>query len=86
MELETQVQVSGNQLKRQDEDKKDLREQLDNAEQRERELIAKLREQQHKYSDLESKVRTVAHIDWTFKQWIYPNDLRTFFDLNLDER
>lgn len=56
MELETQVQVSGNQLKRQDEDKKDLREQLDNAEQRERELITKLREQQHKYSDLESKV------------------------------
>lgn len=56
MELETQVQVSGNQLKRQDEDKKDLREQLDNADQRERELITKLREQQHKYSDLESKV------------------------------
>lgn len=56
MELETQVQVSGNQLKRQDEDKKDLREQLDNAEQRERELAAKLREQQYKYADLESKV------------------------------
>lgn len=57
MELETQVQVSGNQLKRQDEDKKDLREQLDNADQRERELITKLREQQHKYSDLESKMK-----------------------------
>jgi hypothetical protein len=56
MELETQVQVSGNQLKRQDEDKKDLREQLENAELRERVLVEKLREQQHKYSDLESKV------------------------------
>lgn len=56
MELETQVQVSGNQLKRQDEDKKDLREQLDQAEQREREMAAKFREQQYKYADLESKV------------------------------
>lgn len=56
MELETQVQVSGNQLKRQDEDKKELREQLDKAEQRERELSSKLREQQYRYSDLESKV------------------------------
>lgn len=60
MELETQVQVSGNQLKRQDEDKKDLREQLEMAEQREREMAAKLREQQYKYSDLESKVRIVT--------------------------
>lgn len=57
MELETQVQVSGNQLKRQDEDKKELREQLENAEQKEREMSSKLREQQYKYSDLESKVR-----------------------------
>ncbi|XP_065213139.1 ecotropic viral integration site 5 ortholog isoform X2 [Planococcus citri] len=57
MELETQVQVSGNQLKRQDEDKKDLREQLDQAEQREREMAAKFREQQYKYADLESKMK-----------------------------
>ncbi len=58
MELETQVQVSGNQLKRQDEDKKDLREQLEAVEQKEREMAAKLREQRYKYADLESKVGT----------------------------
>lgn len=57
MELETQVQVSGNQLKRQDEDNKALRELLENGESRAKDLMAKLREQQHKYTDLESKIK-----------------------------
>lgn len=56
MELETQVQVSGNQLRRQDEDNKAVREQLELAETKQRDLVAKLREQQNKYTDLESKV------------------------------
>lgn len=56
MELETQVQVSGNQLRRQDEDNKAVREQLELAETKQRDLVVKLREQQNKYTDLESKV------------------------------
>jgi ecotropic viral integration site 5 protein len=56
MELETQVQVSGNQLRRQDDDNKAVREQLELAETKQRDIVAKLREQQNKYTDLESKV------------------------------
>lgn len=56
MELETQVQVSGNQLRRQDEDNKAVHEQLELAETKQRDLVVKLREQQNKYTDLESKV------------------------------
>ena len=56
MELETQVQVSTNQLRRQDEENKNLRDELEQAAIREREHLTKLREQQHRYSDLESKV------------------------------
>lgn len=56
MELETQVQVSTNQLRRQDEEARQLREDLDAALQRERALQARQREFQHKYADLESKV------------------------------
>lgn len=56
MELETQVQVSGNQLRRQDQDIKQLREDLEQAATREKEQAAKFREQQHRYTDLESKV------------------------------
>lgn len=56
MELETQVQVSTNQLRRQDEEARLLRENLDAALQRERALLTRQREFQHKYSDLESKV------------------------------
>lgn len=56
MELETQVQVSGNQLRRQDEDNKAVREQLELADTKQRDLVVKLREQQNKYTDLESKV------------------------------
>lgn len=59
MELETQVQVSTNQLRRQDEEARQLRENLDAALQRERALQARQREFQHKYTDLESKVRQI---------------------------
>lgn len=57
MELEAQVNVSVNQMRRQDEENKKLKEELESAEARERDLNARLREQQHKYTDLESKVR-----------------------------
>ncbi|XP_049809443.1 ecotropic viral integration site 5 ortholog isoform X1 [Schistocerca nitens] len=57
MELETQVQVSTNQLRRQDEEKKNLRDELDQVMTRERELQSKLKEQQNRYSDLESKMK-----------------------------
>lgn len=56
MELETQVQVSGNQLRRQDEDNKAVYEQLELSETKQRDIVVKLREQQNKYADLESKV------------------------------
>jgi hypothetical protein len=51
-----QVQVSTNQLRRQDEENKNLREELEKAENREREHVTKLREESHRYTDLESKV------------------------------
>ncbi|KAI5641353.1 rab-GTPase-TBC domain-containing protein [Phthorimaea operculella] len=57
MELETQVQVSTNQLRRQDEEARQLRDTLDAALQRERALQARQREFQHKYTDLESKAK-----------------------------
>lgn len=48
MELETQVQVSTNQLRRQDEEHKRVKEELEDAVQRERDLSNKAREQQHR--------------------------------------
>ncbi|CAG9558381.1 unnamed protein product [Danaus chrysippus] len=57
MELRTQVQVSTNQLRRQDEELRQLREELDAALQRERTLVTRQREFQHKYADLESKAK-----------------------------
>uniref|UniRef100_A0A8D8A945 Ecotropic viral integration site 5 ortholog n=1 Tax=Culex pipiens TaxID=7175 RepID=A0A8D8A945_CULPI len=57
MELETQVQVSTNQLRRQDEESKKVKEELEEALVRERELSNKAREQQHRYSDLESRMK-----------------------------
>ncbi|CAK1554995.1 unnamed protein product [Leptosia nina] len=57
MELRTQVQVSTNQLRRQDEELREMREALDNALQRERVLQSRQREFQHKYNDLESKAK-----------------------------
>lgn len=49
MELETQVQVSTNQLRRQDEEGKRIKEQLEVALNREKEMSNKAREQQHRY-------------------------------------
>lgn len=57
MELETQVQVATNQVRRQDEIIKNQKEQLEASELKEREFAAKLLEEQRKYSDLESKMR-----------------------------
>lgn len=57
MELETQVQVSTNQLRRQDEENKNLREELEAAQNRERDQVNKFREEQHRYADLESKMK-----------------------------
>lgn len=48
MELETQVQVSTNQLRRQDEEGKRVRESLETALTREKEMSNKAREQQHR--------------------------------------
>lgn len=48
MELETQVQVSTNQLRRQDEEYKKTREELEEAVVREKDLSNKAREQQHR--------------------------------------
>lgn len=57
MELETQVQVSTNQLRRQDEEKKKLKEEFEQSLNREKDLASKAREQQHRYSDLESRMK-----------------------------
>ncbi|XP_068632503.1 ecotropic viral integration site 5 ortholog isoform X2 [Battus philenor] len=57
MELEAHVQVSTNQLRRQDEEASQLKENLEAALQRERALLARQREFQHKYTDLESKAK-----------------------------
>ncbi|KAK3921271.1 Ecotropic viral integration site 5-like protein [Frankliniella fusca] len=57
MELETQVQVSTNQLRRQDAENKQLREELEQCATREREAARELRDQQHRYADLESKMK-----------------------------
>ncbi|KAG5678856.1 hypothetical protein PVAND_008487 [Polypedilum vanderplanki] len=57
MELETQVQVSTNQLRRQDEEHKKVKEELEEALNREKDMSNKAREQQHRYSDLESRMK-----------------------------
>lgn len=48
MELETQVQVSTNQLRRQDEEHKKVKEELEEALIREKDMSNKAREQQHR--------------------------------------
>lgn len=48
MELETQVQVSTNQLRRQDEENKKLKDEIESALTREKEQAAKSKEQQHR--------------------------------------
>lgn len=49
MELETQVQVSTNQLRRQDDEAKRVRDDLETALQREKDAAGKAREQQHRF-------------------------------------
>lgn len=49
MELETQVQVSTNQLRRQDEEYKKIKGELEDALVHEREMTNKAREQQHRF-------------------------------------
>lgn len=53
MELETQVQVSTNQLRRQDEESKRIRDDLEASQTREKEMANKAREQQHRYETLQ---------------------------------
>lgn len=48
MELETQVQVSTNQLRRQDEEHKKIRDELEGALNREKDMSSKAREQQYR--------------------------------------
>lgn len=57
MELETQVQVSTNQLRRQDEEMKKHLEQIELAETRDKEAAARLLEEQRRYADLETKMK-----------------------------
>lgn len=57
MELETQVQVGTNQLRRQDEEIKKQRELLETAELKDRESAARLLDEQRRYADLESKMK-----------------------------
>lgn len=57
MELETQIQVSTNQLRRQDEEIKKQKELLERAELRDREAAARLLEEQRRYADLNSKMQ-----------------------------
>lgn len=59
MELEAQVNISTNQLRRQDEEKKTLMEEIDKLQQKERNMISKIKECDHKYSDVESQVSFV---------------------------
>ncbi|CAH1180184.1 unnamed protein product [Phaedon cochleariae] len=57
MELETAVQVSSNQLRRQDEDIKRHIEALEAAEGRDREAATRLLEERRRYADLDSRMR-----------------------------
>lgn len=55
MELETAVQVSTNQMKRQEEENKRLQEALDAAEANIRTMQSQLGDHKRKYTDLESQ-------------------------------
>lgn len=57
MELETAVQVSTNQMKRQEEENKRLQEAVENGQATIRSLEAELSEHKRKYTDLEGQVR-----------------------------
>lgn len=55
MELESQVQVSTNQLRRQDDEKKVLKDELEASQRKIRDLLNKQKEKEQKYIDLSSK-------------------------------
>lgn len=57
MELETAVQVSTNQMKRQEEENKRLQETLDSAESNIRTMQSQLGDHKRKYTDLESQMK-----------------------------
>ncbi|XP_021944224.2 ecotropic viral integration site 5 ortholog isoform X1 [Folsomia candida] len=57
MELETQVQVTSNQLKRQEDDSKRIREDLDSSWAQDKDMQSKLKDERRRYSDLESKLK-----------------------------
>jgi len=62
MELETQVQVSTNQLRRQDEEHKKLKEELEMAVTREKDMSNKAREQQHRLVALFSRSHVTLYL------------------------
>ena len=64
MELETAVQVSTNQMKRQEEENKRLQEALDTAESNIRTMQSQLGDHKRKYTDLESQA-SVPHTTTT---------------------
>ncbi|XP_031343186.1 ecotropic viral integration site 5 ortholog isoform X1 [Photinus pyralis] len=57
MELETQVQVSTNQLRRQDEEIKKQKDLLEKGELRDRDAAARLLDEHRRYKDLETKMQ-----------------------------
>lgn len=57
MELETQVQISTNHLRRKEDEIRNLKEQVESAAEREKVLHSEKRELQHKFVDLESKAK-----------------------------
>lgn len=61
MELETAVQVSTNQMKRQEEENKRLQEALDAAEANIRTMQSQLGDHKRKYTDLESQVSVLCY-------------------------
>ncbi|CAL8111503.1 unnamed protein product [Orchesella dallaii] len=57
MELETQVQVTTNQLKRQEDESRRLKEELESSFAQNKDYQSKLKEERRRYSDLESKLK-----------------------------
>ncbi|ODN02708.1 Ecotropic viral integration site 5 protein [Orchesella cincta] len=57
MELETQVQVTTNQLKRQEDESRRLKEELETSYAQNKDYQSKLKDERRRYSDLESKLK-----------------------------
>ena len=62
MELQTTVQVSSNQIKRQEEDNRKLYESLEKANSEIKLLQIRVNDHKRKYSDLESQVMILSEI------------------------